>query len=76
MFTQRSLRDYMSDVFMKTTEVFVKKLDELSVNEDSVDLYDMFNRLTLEAFTQGIGMPPFFFFPFPSDHSFSLPSTN
>merc|ERR550539_691060 len=51
MFTVRSLRDYMFEVFNDTTDVFLSKCEEMNSKNGYVDIYDMFNRLTLEAFT-------------------------
>eukprot|EP01084_Bolivina_argentea_P138606 243977_1 len=53
MFTVRSLRDYMFEVFVQTTDDLLHKLDEiLPEMNDIMDCYDMFNRLTFEAFTK------------------------
>jgi len=54
MFTVRSLRDYMFEVFEQTTDRLLDKVDEIAVmkNSDVVDFYDLFNRLTFEAFTK------------------------
>jgi len=58
MFTVRSLRDYMFEVFIDTTNLFIKKCEEIQQTNGYVDIYDMFNRLTLEAFTQvAFGVP-------------------
>jgi len=58
MFTLRALRDYMFTVFMETTTVFLEKCESLQRSQGEVDVYDMFNRLTLEAFTQvAFGVP-------------------
>ena len=53
MFTTRSLRDYMFKNFMETTDKLLLKCDELSnINgKNGIDMYDMFLRLTFEAFT-------------------------
>eukprot|EP01084_Bolivina_argentea_P138608 243981_1 len=53
MFTVRSLRDYMFEVFVNTTDNLLNKFDELLANNDNIiDFYDMWNRLTFEAFTK------------------------
>eukprot|EP01084_Bolivina_argentea_P138605 243975_1 len=53
MFTVRSLRDYMFTVFNDTTDELLNKFDQLLENNDNIiDCYDMFNRLTFEAFTK------------------------
>lgn len=58
MFTVRSLRDYMFKVFIETTDLFIKKCEEIYAKDGEVDIYDMYNRLTLEAFTQvAFGVP-------------------
>ena len=51
MFTVRSLRDYMFEVFNDTTDLFIAKCEQMCSENGHVDIYDMFNRLTLEAFT-------------------------
>eukprot|EP01083_Nonionella_stella_P192047 710257_1 len=52
MFTVRALRDYMFEVFVATTDRLMNKFDELHHNGSlTVDVYDMWNRLTFEAFT-------------------------
>eukprot|EP00486_Rosalina_sp_Unknown_P005666 CAMPEP_0201569502 /NCGR_PEP_ID=MMETSP0190_2-20130828/11206_1 /ASSEMBLY_ACC=CAM_ASM_000263 /TAXON_ID=37353 /ORGANISM="Rosalina sp." /LENGTH=483 /DNA_ID=CAMNT_0047991875 /DNA_START=26 /DNA_END=1474 /DNA_ORIENTATION=+ len=58
MFTVRSLRDYMFKVFIETTDLFIQKCEEIFEKDGEVDIYDMYNRLTLEAFTQvAFGVP-------------------
>ena len=58
MFTVRSLRDYMFEVFVDTTDIFIKKCEEIQKKNGYVDIYDMYHRLTLEAFTQvAFGVP-------------------
>lgn len=55
MFTVRSLRDYMFRVFVETTDELLAKFDEIHNSHTGgqvVDCYDMFNRLTFEAFTK------------------------
>mmetsp|Transcript_20084 Transcript_20084/g.31897 ORF Transcript_20084/g.31897 Transcript_20084/m.31897 type:complete len:574 (-) Transcript_20084:157-1878(-) len=52
MFTVRSLRDYMFEVFVETTDRWIQKCEEIQKENGYVDMYDMYNRLTLEAFTQ------------------------
>ena len=51
MFTTRSLRDYMFKNFLETTDRLISKCDELMLSEKNVNMYDMFLRLTFEAFT-------------------------
>ena len=51
MFTARSLSSYMFKVFSETTDNFVDKCDEIQKMQGNVDIYDMFQRLTFEAFT-------------------------
>ena len=51
MFTTRSLRDYMFKNFMETTDKMLLKCDELMNTNDNINMYDMFLRLTFEAFT-------------------------
>ena len=51
MFTTRSLRDFMFRNFMETTDKLVVKCEELLNENSSIDIYDMFLRLTFEAFT-------------------------
>jgi cytochrome P450 len=54
MFTARSLKDYMFDVFTNTAEKMMDKLAELrgADGDGVIDIYDIFNRLTIEAFTE------------------------
>ena len=52
MFTVRSLRDYMFRVFEETTDELLAKFDDIDTGDHVVDFYDMFNRLTFEAFTK------------------------
>eukprot|EP00483_Globobulimina_turgida_P005160 UN05170 len=53
MFTVRALRDYMFKVFNTTTDDLLSKFDEIKKrNEHKVNFYDMWNRLTFEAFTK------------------------
>ncbi|ETO34855.1 hypothetical protein RFI_02232, partial [Reticulomyxa filosa] len=56
IFTIRSLKDHMFKCFMATTDEFLLKIAELSGDDNdsdlkSVNVNDMFARLTLEAFT-------------------------
>ncbi|ETO31038.1 electron carrier protein, partial [Reticulomyxa filosa] len=55
IFTVRSLKDHMFKCFMATTDEFLLKMEELRCDEASelrsVNISDMFARLTLEAFT-------------------------
>ena len=51
MFTMRSLRDYMFKNFVETADKMVIKCEELQGKNGNVDMFDMFSRLTFEAFT-------------------------
>ena len=52
MFTIRLLRNYMFNVFNNTTNIFLNKLEIFKNNNIKIDLYNMYGRLTLEAFTK------------------------
>eukprot|EP01083_Nonionella_stella_P205595 748560_1 len=52
MFTLRSLKDYMFEIFNDSTDAFLDKITELNDRGEYINIYDMFHRLTLEAFTQ------------------------
>jgi len=51
MFTMRSLKNYMFGIFIDTTYNLINKINELTSNGNAIDIYDMFGRLTFEAFT-------------------------
>lgn len=59
----RSLKHYMFHCFVDTTDTFINKLEELRVQE-SIDMFDMFNRLTLEAFTLSLVMTKYLYYMF------------
>jgi len=50
MFTKSRLQDQMTLSFCESADRVVEKCEELSENGNAVDMFDMFNRLTLEAF--------------------------
>merc|ERR1712096_127261 len=52
LFTTRRLRDFMFSVFQSTSENLIHKIKELSANGDSVNMWDLFNRMTLDAFVE------------------------
>jgi len=52
MFTKSRLKDQMTLSFCEAADNLVEKCEELSKNGDAVDMFDMFNRLTLEAFVR------------------------
>lgn len=50
LFTKSRLKDQMALSFSESADRLVEKCKELSANGNSVDMFEMFNRLTLEAF--------------------------
>jgi len=52
MFTKSRLQDQMTLSFCEAADHLVEKCEELSENGDAVDMFDMFNRLTLDAFVK------------------------
>lgn len=52
MFTVRSLKDYMFEVFCNTTNNYINKCDLLQEKQGFVDIYDMNQRLTFDAFSE------------------------
>lgn len=52
MFKTSRMRDYMFKIFDRTSHELVDKIRALSESEGTVDLFDLFNRMTLDAFTE------------------------
>ena len=52
MFSMRNLKEYAYVCFDRTTHVFMDKLDQMRHESEFIDIYDMFLRLTLEAFVE------------------------
>jgi len=50
LFTKSRLKDQMALSFSESADRLVEKCEELSAGGNSVDMFEMFNRLTLEAF--------------------------
>jgi len=52
LFTMSRLRDQMTLSFCESADLLIEKSEGLCQNGSSVDMYDMFNRLTLDAFVK------------------------
>jgi len=52
LFTNHRLKHQMTFHFVETADRLVKKLEELSGNDQTVDMFEMFNRMTIQAFVQ------------------------
>lgn len=52
MFSTRRMRDYMFKVFDRSSSELVEKVRELTAGGEPIDMFNMFNRLTLDAFTE------------------------
>jgi len=52
LFTKSRLQDQMTLSFCESADRLVEKCGELSEGDNSVDMFDLFNRLTLEAFVK------------------------
>lgn len=60
MFTVRALKDCMFETFDSTMDRLLEKFEELKQTQSSINMYDMWNRLTFEAFTKiAFGMVSF-----------------
>ena len=57
MFSQRKLRDHMSEIFIKHSKILTTKLDECAKNKSIIDIQNFFYRYTASAFLEiGFGI--------------------
>lgn len=52
LFTNYRLRNQMTVSFCKYADRLIEKCEELRGEDKTVDMFDMFNRMTLDAFTK------------------------